>query len=92
MDNPCAFEKSLAKGVHENIDNHESSSAVSSSVMKFMLLSGFFILQNSQQALAGSDVATGLQSVPLLGDLGDISTGFASVSKSLLITFMNLYF
>ncbi|XP_023522191.1 protein PAM71, chloroplastic-like isoform X2 [Cucurbita pepo subsp. pepo] len=88
MDNPCAFEKSLAKGVHENIDNHESSSAVSSSVMKFMLLSGFFILQNSQQALAGSDVATGLQSVPLLGDLGDISTGFASAF--LLIFFSEL--
>ncbi|XP_022970055.1 GDT1-like protein 1, chloroplastic isoform X1 [Cucurbita maxima] len=88
MDNPWAFEKSLAKGIHENIDNHESSSAVSSSVLKFMLLSGFFILQNSQQALAGSDVATGLQSVPLLGDLGDISTGFASAF--LLIFFSEL--
>ncbi|KAG6579541.1 Protein PAM71, chloroplastic [Cucurbita argyrosperma subsp. argyrosperma] len=88
MDNPWAFEKSLAKGIHKNIDNHESSSAVSSSVLKFMLLSGFFILQNSQQALAGSDVATGLQSVPLLGDLGDISTGFASAF--LLIFFSEL--
>lgn len=57
-----------------------------------MLLSGFFILQDSQHALAGSDVATGLQSVPLLGDLGDISTGFASVSKSVLVTFLNRHF
>ncbi|XP_011654710.1 protein PAM71, chloroplastic isoform X2 [Cucumis sativus] len=53
-----------------------------------MLLSGFFILQDSQHALAGSDVATGLQSVPLLGDLGDISTGFASAF--LLIFFSEL--
>lgn len=97
MDNCCASEKSLAKyscteRIHENTDNQQSSSIVSGSFLKFMLLSGFFILQDSQQALAGSDVATGLQSVSPLGDLGDISTGFASVSKSLLVTFLNRHF
>lgn len=97
MDNCCASEKSLAKynsagGIHEITDNQKSSSTVSSSFLKFMLLSGFFLLQDSQQALAGSDIATGLLPVPLLGDLGDISTGFASVSKSLLVTFMNWHF
>lgn len=93
MDNCCASEKSLAKyscteRIHENTDNQQSSSIVSGSFLKFMLLSGFFILQDSQQALAGSDVATGLQSVSPLGDLGDISTGFASAF--LLIFFSEL--
>ncbi|XP_038875218.1 GDT1-like protein 1, chloroplastic [Benincasa hispida] len=93
LDNCCAPERSLAKyssaeGIHENTDSQNSSTIVSSSFLKFMLLSGFFILQDSQQALAGSDVATGLQSVPPLGDLGDISTGFASAF--LLIFFSEL--
>ncbi|KGN50042.1 GDT1-like protein 1, chloroplastic isoform X1 [Cucumis sativus] len=93
LDNCRAPEKPLAKyssaeGIHENTDNQKSSSIFSSSFLKFMLLSGFFILQDSQHALAGSDVATGLQSVPLLGDLGDISTGFASAF--LLIFFSEL--
>uniref|UniRef100_A0A9I9CME5 GDT1 family protein n=1 Tax=Cucumis melo TaxID=3656 RepID=A0A9I9CME5_CUCME len=94
LDNCRAPEKPLAKyssaeGINENTDNQKSSSLFSSSFLKLMLLSGFFILQDSQHALAGSDdVATGLQSVPLLGDLGDISTGFASAF--LLIFFSEL--
>ncbi|XP_022146057.1 GDT1-like protein 1, chloroplastic isoform X2 [Momordica charantia] len=93
IDNCSSSGKSLAKynsarEIHENTDNLMSSSTISSSFLKFVLLSGFFIFQDSQQALAGSDIATGLQSVPLLGDLGDISTGFASAF--LLIFFSEL--
>ncbi|KAG7956432.1 hypothetical protein I3843_11G124100 [Carya illinoinensis] len=47
-------------------------------VMKFLLMLGFLTLQGSQPAVAVSDVASGLQSIPYLGDVGDISTGFAS--------------
>ncbi|XP_040988157.1 protein PAM71, chloroplastic isoform X2 [Juglans microcarpa x Juglans regia] len=42
----------------------------------------------SQPAVAVSDVASGLQSIPYLGDVGDISTGFASAF--LLIFFSEL--
>lgn len=51
----------------------------SSSYLKLLLTSGFFTFLTTQQALAGSDAATSLQSI--LGDAGDISTGFASVRK-----------
>lgn len=47
--------------------------------LKFVLLFGLFTLEGTQQAVAGSDFTSGLQSMPFLGDLGDISTGFASV-------------
>lgn len=50
-------------------------------IMKFLLMFGFLTLQGSQPAVAASDIASGLQSIPFLGDLGDISTGFASVRK-----------
>ncbi|GLT90820.1 hypothetical protein SLE2022_087370 [Rubroshorea leprosula] len=56
--------------------------------MKFMLLFGLFTFQGSLPALAGSDVASGLQSIPYLGDFGDISRGFASAF--LLIFFSEL--
>ncbi|KAL2525710.1 GDT1-like protein 1 [Abeliophyllum distichum] len=56
--------------------------------LKFMLMCGFFTLQSTQQAIAGSDIGSGLQSIPYLGDLGDISTGFASAF--LLIFFSEL--
>lgn len=49
--------------------------------LKFVLLFGLFTLEGTQQAVAGSDFTSGLQSMPFLGDLGDISTGFASVRK-----------
>lgn len=57
-------------------------------LLKFMLVFGFLTLQDSQQAVAGSDFASGLQLNSYLGDLGDISTGF--VSAFLLIFFSEL--
>ncbi|XP_057510571.1 GDT1-like protein 1, chloroplastic isoform X1 [Actinidia eriantha] len=56
--------------------------------LKFFLLFGLFTLEGTQQAIAGSDFASGLQSISFLGDLGDISTGFASAF--LLIFFSEL--
>ncbi|XP_015896517.3 GDT1-like protein 1, chloroplastic isoform X2 [Ziziphus jujuba] len=56
--------------------------------LKALLLFGFLTLQGSQPALAGPDIASGLQSIPYLSDLGDISTGFASAF--LLIFFSEL--
>lgn len=56
--------------------------------LKLLLTSGFFAFLTTQQALAGSDVASSLQSFPFLGDAGDISTGFASAF--LLIFFSEL--
>lgn len=49
--------------------------------LKFILLFGLFTVGGTQQAVASSDFTSGLQSMPFLGDLGDISTGFASVRK-----------
>lgn len=49
--------------------------------LKLMLLFGFLTLQGSQPAVAASDFASGLLSSPYFADLGDISTGFASVRK-----------
>jgi len=40
------------------------------------------MLQGSQQALAAAQFA-GLQPADVLGDLGDISTGFASVTTTI---------
>lgn len=57
-------------------------------LLKFMLVFGFLTLQDSQQAVAGSDFASGLQLNSYLGNLGDISTGF--VSAFLLIFFSEL--
>ncbi|XWS50033.1 hypothetical protein CRYUN_Cryun12cG0053500 [Craigia yunnanensis] len=57
-------------------------------VLKFMVLSGLLTFQGSQPAVALSDIASGLQSIPYVGDLGDISTGFASAF--LLIFFSEL--
>ncbi|EPS59907.1 hypothetical protein M569_14900, partial [Genlisea aurea] len=56
--------------------------------LKLLLLCGFFTLQTTQQATAGVDVASNLQAFSFLGDLGDISTGFASAF--LLIFFSEL--
>ncbi|CAM8944532.1 unnamed protein product [Rhodiola kirilowii] len=57
-------------------------------LMKFMTLFGIFTLQAPQQATAGLDLASSLQTSPHLSDLGDISTGFASAF--LLIFFSEL--
>lgn len=52
-----------------------------SGLSKFMMCFGLLTLQGSQPAIASTDFSSGLQSIPFLGDLGDISTGFASVTK-----------
>lgn len=58
------------------------------SLLKFMALFGFLVIQQSEPAIAASDIASGLQSIPYFGDFGDISTGFASAF--LLIFFSEL--
>lgn len=63
-------------------DSDIADSATSyDSFLKFMLLFGYLTLQGSQSAVAGTEISSGLQSTPFLGDLGDISTGFASVRR-----------
>lgn len=56
--------------------------------LKSVVLSGLFTLLFTQQASAASEIATGLQSFPFFGELGDLSTGFASAF--LLIFFSEL--
>ncbi|GKA95761.1 GDT1-like protein 1, chloroplastic [Tanacetum coccineum] len=48
------------------------------SYLKFMFLFGILTFQDAQNALAGSDVGSLVQSSSFFGDLGDIGTGFAS--------------
>ncbi|CAD6233509.1 unnamed protein product [Miscanthus lutarioriparius] len=59
----------------------------SSCGLAFATVAGVLLLQGSQQALAATQFA-GLQTADVLGDLGDISTGFASAF--LLIFFSEL--
>ena len=66
--------------------DHEVGDAPSLSFTKILLSSGLFTFLTAQQALAGPDVASSLQSLPFLGDAGDLSTGFASVRKFSLLT------
>ncbi|XP_042066710.1 GDT1-like protein 1, chloroplastic [Salvia splendens] len=68
--------------------DHEVGDAPSLSFTKILLSCGFFTFLTAQQALAGPDVASNLQSLPFLGDAGDLSTGFASAF--LLIFFSEL--
>ncbi|KAJ6812661.1 GDT1-like protein 1, chloroplastic [Iris pallida] len=56
--------------------------------LKMMLLIGLFTVQGSQQAIAATELANGMQPLAYFGDLGDISTGFASAF--LLIFFSEL--
>lgn len=51
------------------------------SYLKFFLLFKLLNFEGTQPALAGSDFSSGLQSISFLGDLSNISTGFASVRK-----------
>jgi hypothetical protein len=63
-------------------ENHTVASAPSKGgFLKFLLIFGYLTLQGSRPAVAGTDISTALQSIPYLGDLGDISTGFASVRR-----------
>lgn len=66
--------------------DYQVQDSPSFSYLKLLLTSGFFTFLTTQQAVAGSDAATSLQSI--LGDAGDISTGFASAF--LLIFFSEL--
>lgn len=45
------------------------------SYLKFMLFFGILTFQDTQNALAGSDVASLVQSSSFFGDLSDLSTG-----------------
>ncbi|XP_011022583.1 PREDICTED: GDT1-like protein 1, chloroplastic isoform X2 [Populus euphratica] len=70
-------------------ENHTVTSAPSNGgFLKFLLIFGYLTLQGSRPAVAGTDLSIALQSIPYLGDLGDISTGFASAF--LLIFFSEL--
>ncbi|WCJ26398.1 GDT1-like protein 1 chloroplastic [Euphorbia peplus] len=87
------FPKSLTsrESMPAKDNTHVSDEVVASAIshgglLKFALLFGYLTFQGSQQALAGTDL--GLQLNPYLGDLGDISTGFASAF--LLIFFSEL--
>ncbi|KAL8498772.1 hypothetical protein ACS0TY_021918 [Phlomoides rotata] len=62
--------------------------APSLSYLKLLAMCGFFTLQSTHQAFAGSDIVTSLPSLSFLGDTSDISTGFASAF--LLIFFSEL--
>ncbi|KAF9586906.1 hypothetical protein IFM89_039883 [Coptis chinensis] len=57
----------------------------SHTLLKFPMLIGLFTLLDSHQAMAGLEFTSGLPSLPYFGDLGDISTGFASVRKTSLV-------
>ena len=46
--------------------------------LAFATVAGVLVLQGTQQAMAATQFG-GLQPADVLGDLGDISTGFASV-------------
>ncbi|XP_073220423.1 uncharacterized protein [Cicer arietinum] len=69
--------------VSSDADNNRSIELV-----KFMLFFAFLTLQDSYPAAAASDFASGLNSIPIFGDVGDLSTGFASAF--LLIFFSEL--
>ena len=74
-------DKSLVKK-ESSRENHMVASAPShGGFLKFLLIFGYLTLQGSRPAVAGTDISIALQSIPYLGDLGDISTGFASVRR-----------
>ncbi|OWM72111.1 hypothetical protein CDL15_Pgr017994 [Punica granatum] len=68
-------EKTLERKWFAAIENLTSSNPSFCGLLKFSTLVGFLALQGSGPAIASSDIASGLQSLPFLGDLGDISTG-----------------
>ncbi|KAJ9148010.1 hypothetical protein P3X46_030109 [Hevea brasiliensis] len=88
LDDFYVSKKSTSK--HNSTREYQMKASTKSYVglLKFVLLFGYLTLQGSHQAFAGTDFATGLQSLPYLGDLGDITTGFASAF--LLIFFSEL--
>ncbi|XP_072964805.1 GDT1-like protein 1, chloroplastic isoform X1 [Typha angustifolia] len=91
MDNGHSLEDSLHNDI--SFPNTGPSGSVKgneillSDIYKFTVLTGLLIFQGSQAANAGSEF-TGAQPISFIGDLGDISTGFASAF--LLIFFSEL--
>ena len=73
--------KSTCKRENHTIRNIPALDTSMGGLLKFMLIFGFLTLQDSHQAVAGSDFSSGLQLNSYLGDLGGSSTGFASVRK-----------
>lgn len=67
----------MGRGGSRRPEQFEASSCGSA----LATVAGVLLLQGSQQALAATQFA-GLQPVDVLGDLGDISTGFASVTTT----------
>nr|XP_016507423.1 PREDICTED: GDT1-like protein 1, chloroplastic [Nicotiana tabacum] len=78
----------LSKRKNENIAVLQVLDMPQINYLKSVVISGLFTLLFTQQASAVSEVATSLQSFPFFGDLGDLSTGFASAF--LLIFFSEL--
>ena len=85
MDDHGALDKALAnensRRASEKAMGFNFSDNSVGHFLKIMMLSGCLILQGSQPAVAASDFSSGLLSNPYFSDLGDISTGFASVRK-----------
>ncbi|KAL0447317.1 UNVERIFIED_CONTAM: protein PAM71, chloroplastic [Sesamum latifolium] len=66
--------------------------APSLNYLKLLMMCGLFTLRSTEQALAGTDTASSLQSFSFLGDLGDISTGCQSVcTLNHFISFIEFY-
>ncbi|XP_020530637.1 GDT1-like protein 1, chloroplastic isoform X2 [Amborella trichopoda] len=71
------------------VDGVDNAAEISfSSWMKFAMLFGFSTLQYSPYAMATLQFASGLQSIPYIGDFSDVTTGFTSAF--LLIFFSEL--
>jgi hypothetical protein len=52
-------------------------------------LAGLLLLQGSNEALASGDIGVAQQPMSFFGDLGDISTGFASVRTTCLFVYLH---
>lgn len=52
-------------------------------LIELLVLCGIILFEDTRAALAASDIASALPSLPFLEDFGDISTGFASVTEML---------
>ncbi|KFK22022.1 hypothetical protein AALP_AAs61778U000100 [Arabis alpina] len=91
---PCYLEKAEFEEEFRNLDFVVEPSIVNmrretQRVLKFLAVSGSFALLGTDPAFAVSQIPNGMQSfVTSLGDLGDISSGFASAF--LLIFFSEL--
>eukprot|EP01018_Ginkgo_biloba_P015357 Gb_24386 [translate_table: standard] len=97
QDDNCAYQLSLS--TNKITEDSPSVSMVqhvidafvdktfSFNIVKIAALTGIFSLQEYYQAWASTEIASSIQTVSWLGDLGDISTGCTSV-RSLLLLFI----